>query len=209
MNRWYRFCFRFHLADGNNPRWWLDLAILDTVVRRVLAEERADLEFWRVHRRSDPRDDTGHQFTFLAYTHEAVAERIDRTMQHSELLHTLEAAQLLREYQLVREGGDDIHLVEGTSDKNWPTEIRRAWPYYIMGASWMLLDLVRQLKRGTETPESSKGIGALEIHYDRIATLMAGMWQKYGSRAYLHQLNALFAYQPLVVRPLDGALITL
>jgi len=211
MNRWFHYRFRFQLAEGDIPRWWLDLAVLDLVVREVLTKWRAELALWRLHRRCNPSDEAGHQFTFLAYTQEHTANRIDLLIQDIRLVQNLESQGFLREYRLVREAADDIHLVEGTSDKNWPPEVQKAWPFYIMGVSEMLLDLVHQLKGGTDTPELSQGLGELEVYYDHLAELMTGMWRQFGSHAYLHHLNALFGYQPLLVRPRthSGTLMTL
>ncbi len=88
--------------------------------------------------------------------------------------------------------------IEDTSDKNWSAAIQKAWPYYIMGVSQMWLELIGQLadeKMQSNPPISMKEI---ESFYGQVDETMTNLWQKQGRHAFMHHLNALFGYKPLI-----------
>ena len=84
--------------------------------------------------------------------------------------------------------------IEDTSDDNWPLSVQKTWPAMIMGASRMWLDLVSDLA----SRESS--IGGLEAKYKKVQDDITRIWSEQGQHAILHHLNAVYAYQPLLIR---------
>lgn len=187
--------------EGEPAQMWIDILLLDTLIRDVLGRYRKDLLLWRIHRRADTQDTAGHQFTFLTYTEEQVAAAIDEEIKAGSDLRALKNHNLLREYFLEREMGTDIDRIEGTSDKSWVLEVQKSWPYYIMGVSEMLLDLVHQLKRGAKAPALDSEIDQLRSFYFQLNNELYGIWQHQGSHAFLHHLNALFGYISMITTP--------
>ena len=88
--------------------------------------------------------------------------------------------------------------IEDTSDKNWPVSIQKAWPYYIMGVSQMWLELIVQIADNKMKTNSFASIREMEMFYRQIDETMTNLWQKQGRHAFMHHLNALFGYKPLI-----------
>jgi len=63
-----------------------------------------------------------------------------------------------------------------------------------MGASRMWLDLV------TDLASREGGLGGLEAKYKKVQEEMTSTWREEGQHAVLHHLNAIHAYQPLLIR---------
>ena len=84
-------------------------------------------------------------------------------------------------------------------DPAWPLEIQRSWPYFIMGASQAWLMLVQELSAENELP-GEVDYPSLLRHYQEVDVQLSAQWRENGQHAYLHHLNAIFGYQPLLVR---------
>ena len=88
--------------------------------------------------------------------------------------------------------------IEDTSDRKWPAQIQKTWPFYIMGASQMWLQLIAVVaaeKPAGYPPASSEEIAA---YYQPIDQTITQLWQEDGRHAFMHHLNALFEYEPLI-----------
>jgi hypothetical protein len=208
MNRWFHYRFRMVWPeDDQEPHFWCDIMLLDTVVRDVINTHRKPDTLWRIHRMAAREDQSGqpsqagHQFTLLLFTDEQTAEEIDREVGSHPAVAGMRQHQLLREYCLEKEQGEDIGQVSGTSDKVWSVEVQRSWPYYIMGVSEMLLDLVAHCRAGAEIPGFDGGPDAPTTLYRQLHGRLSAIWQNEGQHAFLHHLNALFGYVPLIVAP--------
>jgi hypothetical protein len=88
--------------------------------------------------------------------------------------------------------------IEDTSDKNWPVSIQKTWPYYIMGVSQMWLNLIAQVADDNMKSDSPSSIKEIETFYKQVDEIMTELWQKQGRHAFMHHLNALFGYKPLI-----------
>jgi hypothetical protein len=88
--------------------------------------------------------------------------------------------------------------IEDTSDKNWSDAIQKAWPYYIMGVSQMWLELIGQLADEKMKSNRPISINEIEFFYEQVDETMINLWQKEGRHAFMHHLNALFEYKPLI-----------
>lgn len=53
MNSWNNFRFKIDWDVNQSPKWWIDIFIIDDIVRNVLLENRDEIELWRVHRMAD------------------------------------------------------------------------------------------------------------------------------------------------------------
>jgi len=90
--------------------------------------------------------------------------------------------------------------IEATSDTNWPIELQKSWPYYIMGVSEMLLNMIEQLKK-LEAEFDNNDIKSIESHYTELNNKLNSVWRNDGSHAFLHHINALFSYSPIIANP--------
>ena len=84
--------------------------------------------------------------------------------------------------------------ISDTSDSDWPDEIKKTWPVFIMGASQMWLDLVKEYSLQVDVDLESKS------RYQEVQKHLDEVWKNQGHHAWLHHLNALHAYQPLLMR---------
>jgi len=203
MNKWWYFRFRINWPQNQEPRWWIDIFIFDTIVRPILRENHKEIVLWRIHRRAN-RDQNGHQLSFLCYSKDETARFVNERIISNEGFSILKKAGLLERYFWEEEGRENKKInVEDTSDKMWPIEIQKSWPLFIMGVSQMLLELIEQMKRQSEqdmpTPNFSAPMHLIEGFYSELNNKLAGIWQTKGSHAFFHHLNALFGYAPLVV----------
>jgi hypothetical protein len=67
MHKWYSFNFRMFWPQGQEPRWWVDILILDRIVRALVSDDALPVQLWRVHRRA-VRGPSGHELTFDCFT---------------------------------------------------------------------------------------------------------------------------------------------
>ena len=88
--------------------------------------------------------------------------------------------------------------IANSSDANWPAEIQASWPWYIMGVSQTWLSLIDQVR--AEQPLEETSGDALLDYYGEVNARVTALWRDYGQHVYLHHLNALFGYAPLVIR---------
>lgn len=192
MNKWYHFKFRF----GFPANWWIDIFLIDKLFRDILAKHRDDLELWRFHRRADD-DDAGHQLSLLGYTEENISKSIEEIISKHESIKILLDNNLLKENLKVELDA----RIEATSDGSWPIELQRSWPYFIMGVSEMILDLIGQLKSAEIQIEDKTEISDVKKYYIGLNERLTAVWHNEGSHAFFHHINALFGYIPLIVRP--------
>lgn len=194
---WWR--IRFKMArTGDVTHWERDLLIAHRILAPVISRHRDDLGLWRFHRRS-AEDDLGHQFSFLFFTSAPTAGTINRQVVDDPLI-----AQLLAESMLVGVLTDAVDqnarpAVSDTSDPHWSPIMQRTWPYYIMGVSRMWLAMIDELSRAVGTAADADSERLLD-HYRTVNRQLTGMWQQEGQHALLHHLNAIFGYEPMMLR---------
>lgn len=186
--RWWHFRFVIPFDAGNNPRWWVDLALSDILVREIVECYRDDLDLWRVHRAS-LGNEPAHQFTFLCYCSADSRDRVKELIEQNALLAQLQAESILLRHYWEAESVNDSTVPEGTSDRTWPVPIQRSWPHFAQGLSEMLLVLLCELKETDGSPPLAE--------YEGINGRLLELWGTWGSHAYFHHINALFSYSPL------------
>jgi hypothetical protein len=158
MKTWNHFKLRFE----HPARWWIDIYLIDAVFKNTVAKYRNELQLWRFHRRSAP-DGSRHQFSFLCYTEDENSSRIREDIFNHSPVALLEQSNLLIE-KLYEVRGSKI---EDTSDPTWPIEIKKSWPYYIMGVSEMLINLIGELKPSLSSYDDND-IRSIEIYYSEL-----------------------------------------
>jgi hypothetical protein len=189
---WYA---RFHIdwPEGEPARWYMGTLIGGEVIAPVFDEYYQDVLIWRVHRRAS-RDGYGHVFSFIFYSTPQGAQRIYTAIENNAVVQSL-----LDSGRLTRVAVDDVTRItrpniEDTSDKHWPLSVQKTWPAMIMGTSRMWLDLV------SEQAATVSATGGTEAKYQKIQDAITTIWREQGQHAMLHHINAVYAYQPLLIR---------
>jgi len=193
---WWNVSFHRPFSPDDEVQWQYDTYIALKVIKPIIDSSK-EITLWRFHRRA-AADASGHTFSFIFYasreTGDAVYQHINRSAMVKELLNGSHI-QRLSFYDSEKPLRPDL---ENTSDKNWPPELQKAWPYFIMGVSQTWLNLVEQYYAqldlsGNESVE--RQLEGLKTVNSRLDVL----WRNYGNHAFLHHLNALFAYQELYI----------
>jgi len=193
---WQRVRFFVHWPEEQEaPSWSVDVLLAQRVVEPVLQRYRASISLWRFHRRA-ARDPAGHSLSFLVYAPESVGSAICRTLRSDTTVRRLLIAGVLDEVRCQAPDAAKARLVEATSDPSWSPAVQRTWPYYIMGVSEMWLRLIDEY-----SPPGSgfQSIPQMLTHYESVQQKLSETWKDEGGHAFLHHLNALFAYQPVDV----------
>ena len=73
MKAWNYFRFRIMRYPNNDLQWWLEILVLDRIIRDVLLQ-RMDFT-WRIHIRYNT-EKYGHQMSFLCYADDKLAKQI-------------------------------------------------------------------------------------------------------------------------------------
>jgi hypothetical protein len=194
---WWR--ARFHILWGaaEAPSWNVDLILAHQIVLPILQQHKNAIVLWRFHRRA-ARDEHGHRFSFIFYASPATAFDIFHAFMNDPLLDRLKFTGLI-----TRTVYDDPSVlakpnIEDTTDRHWSDIVRRTWPYYIMGVSRMWLNMVSEIAVLQPDGDNISTISELMAFYQGVNTTLSQMWAEEGRHAYLHHLNALFGYEPLI-----------
>lgn len=203
MDTWHSYRVRLNLDCDGQPRWWLDMLLIDTLVRDALMSSPTP-QIWRIHRRYAD-DKAGHEFAFQCYATSVVHDGIAAIVREHAALRVLQDAETLREYVETEEGAG----VEATSDREWSVPLQAAWPYYIQGVSRMLLELVEHIRESPRPDCTEADFQELESYYSALSGLVLRTWREEGSHAILHHVNALFGYEPVIAQPrwVGGSLV--
>jgi hypothetical protein len=195
---WWYARFRIDWPPDTDPAWYVDLLLAHRVISPELDQYEKEITLWRFHRRA-ARDHGGHELSFIFYASRETAQEIYRAIQSSGLLKKLIAAHLV-----VDTIYDDTTVVlrpdlGATSDRNWSPEIKRTWPFYIMGVSRMWLNLIDEVSKETLKERNLSNLDELLAGYRKVNEVIEEKWREEGRHAFLHHLNAIFGYEPLVV----------
>ena len=164
----------------------------------ILLEHEERFRLWRFHRRAG-RDNSGNQFSLIFLSDPDTAARIDAGIRENPLASWLKDRSYITRISLDQRGAGELAELEETSDKEWPEEIQRSWPWFIMGASQAWMMQVQEISREKGLPGTTGYPGLLD-HYREVASSMNNQWRNYGQHAYFHHISALYGYQPLRIR---------
>ncbi|UCD79148.1 MAG: hypothetical protein JSW26_27740 [Desulfobacterales bacterium] len=196
-NGWWSARFHLHWPPDTEPVWYMDLCLAHQVVLPLLESYKNDIYLWRFHRRA-ARDAAGRMFSFIFYASPQTARHIFNDLRTDPLIKKLKDAHVLD----LAEYDDPTHIarpnIEDTGDKQWPVSIQKTWPYYIMGASQMWLNLIAEVAAENLEGSPPSTLGEIEAFYQQVDQTITMLWQQEGRHAFMHHLNALFEYEPLV-----------
>ncbi len=189
---WWYVRFRQPWPEGEPAAWHKDVLLANRIVAPVLAEQRASISLWRIHRRA-ARDGAGHQFSFIFRTTPAAAARINARIASDLLLRRLVRANVVERVSYDDPAEPQRPGIADTSDNNWTPEMQRAWPHFIMGVSQLWLELIAEIAASDEWPDE------VEARYAAINEELDELWLHQGGHALLHHLSAVFGYREVEV----------
>jgi hypothetical protein len=196
-NGWWFAKFRLHWPAEEKANWHLDLLIAHEIVAPALAQYKDEIRLWRFHRRA-ARDPAGHQFSFIFYASADTAYQVFNMLRSNELLSEMKSAGMIIKDQYDNTDRITKPRIEDTSDATWPPSIQKNWPYFIMGASQMWLNLISETIAEMTGPDPPLSLQENEELYKKTNAAISKLWQKKGQHAFLHHLSALFGYQEII-----------
>ncbi|GAB6194462.1 hypothetical protein JCM39068_42150 [Desulfocastanea catecholica] len=108
------------------------------------------------------------------------------------------AAKLVEEIITDNPDNPNSSDIASSSDNHWSLDLQRNWPSFIMGVSSLWLGLIDDSFQGS--PEDFTDIYQLLEKYREVDAKITEIWKTEGQHALLHHMNALFGYQPLIIR---------
>lgn len=195
---WWQLRFKLTWPEDEAPEFSRDLLIADRIVAPVLEEYEGSIALWRLHRRAG-RTPSGHQFSLILYADEATAAALAADVEANPLTDWLQARDMIEAVRFDRRTRRELAALEDTSDREWPLEIQRSWPYFVMGASQSWLLLVQELSNAAQL-HGALSYDELLTHYAAVDEELTLAWREFGQHAYLHHLSAIFGYQPIRIR---------
>lgn len=196
-NGWWRIRFRMNWPVDTDPIWYMDLYLAHQVFRPLLDERRADIYLWRFHRRAK-RDGAGRQFSFFFYASPRTAQQIFESLQANPIIASTLSAGVIDDIIYDNPANIKRPDIDDTSDQKWPLVIQKTWPYYITGVSQMWLNLVVEIAERDLKDNQPASLEEIEAFYQQVNDTVTRLWQQNGRHAFLHHLNAVFGYQPLI-----------
>jgi len=181
--------FKYQFSDKpDDPQWWMDLFLIDTVIRDVIEKHKPEL--WRFHRRSG-NDSVGHQLSLLVYIDKKVVPHIEYMFRNHSSIKMLTENNRIKSVSIEEmEPG-----IEKTSDANWPVKLQKSWPYFACGICEMFLELM------VDIPKFKKPkIEHTYEEYDFLNNDMKDFYSDNAAHAFIHHLSALFGYAPIKLR---------
>ena len=130
---------------------------------------------------------------------EDTAAEIGAAVDNDELVAWLQSQGMLEKTRLQRRGSEELGRLEETSDRGWPPEIQKSWPWFIMGASTAWLMQVQTTSQEVGLPESAT-FPQMQDHYREVSARINDQWRDFGQHAYFHHLSAIYGYQPVKIR---------
>jgi hypothetical protein len=199
---WWYARFRIKWAEETEPLWHIDLLLAHRVAAPLLRTYHKEISFWRFHRRA-ARDPEGHQFSLAFYSNPDTAHRMIDSLKADKLLQKMKRAGII-----IQDIYDDpaqlsTPRIEDTSDGTWSPQIRKSWPFYIMGVCQMWLSLITEVTATTPDQPKSSSLPKMIPFYQKVNDTIKTLWREQGAHSLLHHLNAIFGYEPVFVREVN------
>lgn len=195
---WYRINLKLKCKDISNPEFFVALAILDLLFVPAVKTFRKDLECWRFHWSSTNED--GHRLKLFFKTSHQKADEIIKFINSLDF-----CAFAKKEYLETQEikyevfGQANNTKIEVISDEGWPEEIQKSWPYFIMGASDMVIALIEEVKKKQKDELNQDDKTKLEEYYKKVEVDIALVWKGYGNHAFFHHLALLLGDKEIIL----------
>jgi hypothetical protein len=202
---WHVIRFKIRLLNASEPNSALvndrdsplHTLIANEILRPCIEKygENGEAIFpWRFHREYVPQQNR-HIFTFryCALRGSSIAINIKADIETNVAYR--EVADLLLAGTDFSEKGPD------GQPGLWSDEMNRCWPHFIFGVSRAWLELIKVLETGEGMKAFTRDTFENRLRfYGEINRLIAEQWLKFGDHSMLHHLNAVFGYNPTIVR---------
>jgi hypothetical protein len=199
---WWYARFRIKWAEETEPLWHIDLLLAHRVAAPLLHTYRNEIALWRFHRRA-ARDTEGHQFSVTFYSTPATANKIFGGLRSDIIVKKMKRAGIV-----IQDIYDDTARlstprIEDTSDGTWSPQIRKSWPFFIMGVCRMWLSLITEVAATMPDQPKSLSLPKMIPFYQKVNDTIKTLWREQGAHSLLHHLNAIFGYEPVFVREVN------
>ena len=194
---WWFARFQLQWPEEEPVSWHWDLLIAHKIMAPAMEQSKGSIRLWRFHRRA-ARDQAGHQFSFIFYASAETAYQIFDALRSNALLAEMKSAGVI--IADIYDHPDKIGKprINDTSDANWPSALQKSWPYYIMGVSQMWLNLITETVMDMPQPSAALSLDENEQLYKEVNAIITSLWEINGRHAFLHHLNAMFGYKPII-----------
>lgn len=194
---WWFARFQLQWPEEQPVNWHWDLLIAHKIIAPALEQFKASICLWRFHRRA-ARDPAGHQLSFIFYASAEAAHQIFDALRSNALLAEMKSAGVVSADSYDQPERIAKPRINDTSDPNWPSALQKSWPYYMMGASQMWLNLIAETVADMPQAGAASSLAENEQLYKEANAVITSLWEINGRHAFLHHLNALFGYEPIV-----------
>ncbi len=183
-NGWWATRFRMHWPPDTKPIWYMDLYLAHQVILPRLEQYKSDIHLWRFHRRA-ARDGGSRQFSFIFYSSPQTAQKIFNELKTDPLVNNLKSAGILEKDVYDDPTRITKPNIEDTGDRNWPLAVKKSWPYYIMGASQLWLNLIAETAAEKITDRPPATMAEIESFYQQVDRSITRLWQNEGRHAFM------------------------
>lgn len=194
---WWYARFRMAWPPDTEPDWHMDLYIAHQVILPLLERNEGDIRLWRFHRRA-ARDESGRQFSFIFYSSPQTAQCIFETLRTDANIMNMKFSGIIDQDLY----DNPLHItrpnIEDTSDRHWPISLQKSWPWYIMGVSQTWLNLITEVVTENMPESHPSTMPEIDSFYKQVDGIVTNMWEEDGRHAFMHHLNAIFEYKPLI-----------
>lgn len=180
------------------PDFSTNLMIANEVIAPLLERRAGQFKLWRFHRRA-ARDSAGHRFSFIFYATPELAEAVYAEIRGDRTFASLERKGVILALHTNDPNAPTRPGLAGASDPDWAPQIQRAWPYFIMGASVMWLDLLQQEIDPAALHAQTTTAARLD-YYRGVNDRLTKLWNEQGRHAFFHHLSGIFGYEPIEMR---------
>ena len=194
---WFKCRFKIHWPENTRINFTADLLIAHAIIKPLLTDHSRDIQLWRFHRRA-ARDRSGHQFSFMVYTDERTAQSVMSDLEKHPVLDSALNHGLIEKVIMDKPSRSRNPRIEDTSDRSWSPAMQRHWPAYIMGVSALWLGLIDEAL--ADQPVDGLDIPAMLERYGNAESAITHLWHNEGQHALLHHLNAIFGYEPMMIK---------
>ena len=180
---------KHHWFVDEKDLYWIDLYILDTIVRDVLEKYKGKIILWRFHRRSE-NDKDGHMPSLLLFLNSKDIDKTENYIYNIKLVKELCKSKVLKQVLTWQEEG-----IDGQSDQRWDIEIANTWPYFAQGFSEMLLKLLDEGKFRRAYNE----INLSMLFYRTLDRDITSLWRRWARHTFIHHLFCIFGEKPFEI----------
>jgi len=194
MKKWQRLNFKIKWDRKTPARFFIDLILLDLLIKPAMDKFRAEVFSWTFHRAVVLGEPEGHMLNFNVYSDIGTAEKIlDFIKLHENYIlvkNYFEESELK-----IIDIGSNIEAIAGGIKAS--KEILKSWHYFMMGACDMYLDLIQETKNKLAKTIDMNNPSQLEGYYQEIQNDINKEWHEGGQHAFFHFLSEIFGYPPI------------